>query len=106
MDRYQNPVFADTTVSHVHLQNTNELRKSTNNTEVVLRSILFIDSQLSTPKLDYDALVTSSQANGLQMRCKVYDKSGNLYGDYAVQTCDPIPNYPSTRLHHVELGLV
>ena len=105
-DRWQVPVYTSTTVKNVHLQNTNELRKTPNNTEVVLRSILFIDSRLSTPRLDYDSLVAASQAAGLQMRCVVYDHFGKELGDYAVETCDPVPDYPSTRLHHVELGLV
>ena len=36
----------------VHMQNTNEVRRTTDNTEVVLRSILYYDCRLSKPNLN------------------------------------------------------
>ena len=64
VDMWQNPSWQTYAVNNVHLQNTNEVRKIKDNTEVVLRSILFIDSRLSQPVLDYGALVTQSEAAG------------------------------------------
>ena len=106
MDAWQNPVWQEYQVKHVHLQNTNEVRKSKENTEVVLRSVLFIDGRLSSPILDYDTLAEQSQAAGKAMRAVVYGATGQKYGDYEVLTVDPGPDYPATRVHHIELGLV
>ena len=60
MDAWQKPVWQDYEVSRVHLQNTNEVKKTKENTEVVLRSTLFIDASLSRPALDYDSLAEHS----------------------------------------------
>lgn len=60
MNAWQKPVWQDYEVSHVHLQNTNEV-KTKENTEVVLRSTLFVDARLSKPALDYDSLAERSQ---------------------------------------------
>lgn len=106
VDAWQSPTWEEYTVNNVHLQNTNEVKKTKDNTEVVLRSILFVDATRSTPQLDFDGLATSSQATGKPMRCEVYSSSGTLYGDYEVLTVDPVPNVPSNTIHHVELGLV
>ena len=105
-DAWQKPVWSETQVTGVHLQSTNEVRKSKENTEVVLRSVLFVDSSRSSPKLDYDTLAEQSQKAGAPMRCVVYNASGQKYGEYEVLTTDPVPDVPATRTHHVELGLV
>lgn len=106
MDRYQNITYTSTTVSNVHMQNTNEVRKTSTNNEVVLRSILFIDGTRSSPQLDYDTLMQTAEAKGIQLRVVVFNSAGNQLGDYAVMTCDPVPDIPSNRVHHVELGLI
>ena len=106
IDAWQKPVWSETKVTGVHLQSTNEIRKSKENTEVVLRSVLFVDSSRSSPKLDYDTLAEQSQKAGAPMRCVVYNASGQKYGEYEVLTTDPVPDVPATRTHHVELGLV
>lgn len=105
-DLWQNPSWQEYTVKNVHLQNTNEVKKTKDNTEVVLRSVLFIDSRRSSPALDYDALAAQSQKAGRPMRCTVYNAAGEQYGEYEVLTTDPVPDVPATRVHHVELGLV
>ena len=64
VDAWQNPTWQETRVRNVHIQNTNEVRKTVNNTEVVLRSILFIDGRRSRPRLDYEALAMQSEAAG------------------------------------------
>lgn len=105
-DAWQNATWDDYTVKNVHLQNTNEVKKTKDNTEVVLRSVLFIDSVRSAPALDYDSLAELSQKNGKPLRCEVYNHAGQKYGDYEVLTVDPVPDVPATRVHHIELGLV
>lgn len=106
VDAWQKPTWEPTTVNRVHIQNTSEVRKTTSNTEVVLRSILFIDGRRSTPALDYDALAAQSLASGRPMRAEVYNASGQKLGDYEVLTVDPVPDIPADRIHHIELGLV
>lgn len=106
MDAWQKPSWETFTVNNVHLQNTNEVRKSKENTEIILRSVLFIDGRLSRPVLDYDTLAEQSQKAGKPLRCEIYNSQGQKYGDYEVLTVDPVPDVPATRVHHVELGLV
>lgn len=106
MDAWQKPTWQEYTVSNVHLQNTNEVKKTKDNTEVVLRSVLFIDTTRSTPQLDYDSLVERSEAAGKPMRAVVFNSAGEQYGDYEVLTVDPVPDVPSDRVHHIELGMV
>lgn len=106
MDVWQNPTWQEYTVKNVHLQNTNEVKKTKENTEVVLRSTLFIDTKLSRPALDYDTLAEQSQKAGKPLRCVVYNSQGQKYGEYEVLTVDPVPDVPATRVHHIELGLV
>ena len=106
MDAWQKPSWETFTVNNVHLQNTNEVRKSKENTEIILRSVLFIDGRLSRPVLDYDTLAEQSQKAGKPLRCEIYNSQGQKYGDYEVLTVDPVPDVPATRTHHIELGLV
>ena len=70
MDAWQKPQWETYTVKNVHLQNTNEVKKTKENTEVVLRSVLFIDGKLSRPVLDYDSLAEQSQKAGKPLRNK------------------------------------
>lgn len=106
LDMWQKPTFQEYTVNNVHIQSTNEVKKTKENTEVVLRSVLFIDGRLSQPVLDYDTLAEQSQKAGAPLRCVVKNAAGYTYGDYEVITVDPLPNVPATHGHHVELGLV
>ena len=106
MDAWQKPTWQEYTVENVHLQNTNEVKKTKENTEIVLRSVLFIDGVRSRPSLDYDTLAEQSQQAGKPMRCVVYNSTGQKYGEYEVLTTDPVPDVPARRVHHTELGLV
>ena len=106
VDAWQNAEWQTYAVKNVHIQNTNEVKKTKDNTEVVLRSLLFIDGRLSQPVLDYDALAEQSQMAGNPLRCEVYNAKGQKYGDYEVLTVDPVPDVPAVRVHHIELGLV
>lgn len=106
VDAWQNPTWQTYDVSNVHLQNTNEVKKTKDNTEVVLRSVLFIDCVRSVPQLNYNALVIQSEAAGRSMRAIVSDSLGNESGNFEIITVDLVPDIPSTRVHHIELGLV
>lgn len=105
-DRYQKPLTPTVyTVQNVHIQNSNETRKTSNNTEVLLRAILFVDARYSTPKLDYWALQAAVQAAGGVMTCTVTDRRGGTTGPYTVLVVDGLPD-DEGNLHHWELGLV
>lgn len=106
VDAWDNPTWDEISVSNVHIQNTNEVRKSTDNTEVVLRSVIFIDPVRSSPSLNYEALCQQSLAAGKPMRAIVQDASGNQLGNYEILIVDPVPDVPDTRVHHIELGCV
>lgn len=106
MDAWQKPTWEERTVKNVHIQNTNEIRKTSNNTEVLLRSILFIDTRRSLPQLDYETLLQQSLENGHSLRAAVYNAQGNQLGDFEVLTVDPVPDVPSDKIHHIELGMI
>lgn len=105
-DRYQAPINPTVyTVQNVHIQSNNETRKTTENTEVVLRAILFVDARYSTPALDFWALQTAAQQAGGVMTCTVTDRRGSVTGPYTVLVVDGLPD-DEDNLHHWELGLV
>jgi hypothetical protein len=106
MDRYQTKTYTEYTVRNVYLQSSNDVRKGSDNTEVQLRGILFVDARRSLPVLDLYALQQQSLQAGDTMRAKVYDASGNEVGDYAVLIVDDLPDVPATRRHHWELELI
>lgn len=106
MDVWQNPSWDTYAVSNVHLQNSNEVRKSADNTEVVLRAVLFIDAVRSMPQLDYGALAAQSEQSGKPLRCTVSNAAGDEQGSFEVLVVDLVPNVPATGIHHIELGLV
>ena len=106
MDRYQEKTYDTYEVAHVHLQNSSNVIKAPNDTEVQLKGILFVDCRRSTPCLDLYALQETSLANGDTMRVDVFDASGELTGNFAVMIVDGAPDVPATRTHHWELSLV
>lgn len=98
VDRYQNQTYAEYTVNKVHLQPTNEIRKTANNTDCTLRSILFADVRHSTP-IDWDGLFTTAHENAGDVRVIVRGV------EYTVQTVDALRD-DTDQLHHWEIGLV
>ena len=99
VDRYQAPTYTEYTVKRVHVQPTNEVRKTATNTDVVLRSILFVDARISTPKLDWCALLQA--AHDLQGDIKVTIRGVR----YTVAAVDELRD-DSDILHHWEISLV
>ena len=99
VDRYQNQTYTEYTVKKVHLQPTNEIRKTQDNTDVTLRSILFVDKRISTPSLDWCALFKSAHINMGDMRVIVRGE------EYTVMGVDELRD-DTDNLHHWEISLV
>lgn len=105
MDEYQKAVCVDYEVSAVHIQNCNQVRHGTNNEEVRLISILFIDGRKSQPIYDYMGFMKSAEDVGADMTVTVIEGNGNE-AEYTVEMVDAVPDVPATRTHHYEIGLV
>lgn len=99
VDKYQNQTYAEYTVNKVHLQPTNEIRKTPNNTDCTLRSILFVDARNSTPWIDWWGLFTMAHENEGDMRVIVRGV------EYTVLSIDELRD-DTDELHHFEIGLV
>ena len=99
VDMYQNQTYTTYTVNRVHLQPTNEMRKTQTDTEVLLRSILFVDARISTPFLDWCALLNTAHENSGDMRVTVRGV------EYTVLSVDELRD-DTDSLHHWEVGLV
>lgn len=98
VDKWQAPTFASYTITGVNFQNAHETRLNYDNTEVVLRALVFIDSDYSTPHYDLWALQKQSEANGQAMHIEA---GGD---DYEVLIVDRIENQYG-RFDHWELSL-
>jgi hypothetical protein len=96
---YQKQTYTEYTVNKVHLQPTNEIRKTQDNTEIVLRSVLFVDAKTSTPFLDWCALLQTAHRNRGDMRVIVRNE------EYTVLTIDALRD-DTDNLHHWEVGLI
>lgn len=106
IDKWQNPTWDSYIINRVHLQATNEVKRTRDNTEVVLRSVLWIDGRRSQPIMDWYALQKQSEENGREMKVTVLNVRGTEIASYTVKTVDALPDYPSDRIHHWEMGLV
>lgn len=105
-DRYQKALAPDTyTIQNVHIQMDNHTIKRTDNTEVTLSGIIFIDARLSTPHLDYMALQESAQQAGGVMTCTITNKRGITSPPYTIVIVDGLPD-DEDNLHHWELSVV
>ena len=98
LDFYQNQTFTDYTVKNVHIQPTNEIRKTPDNTDCTLRSILFVDKKHSTPTLDWWALFTSAHELGGDVKVTVRGI------EYTVFSVDELRD-DTDCFHHWEIGL-
>lgn len=98
LDRYQNQQFDTYTVKGVHLQPTNEIRKSADNTDCTLSSILFVDRKHSTPTLDWWGLFNTAHAMGGDVKVIVRGE------EYTVFSVDELRD-DTDQFHHYEIGL-
>ena len=92
--QYQNVV-----VNRVHLQDDYAILKQANNTEIQRRGILFIDSRLSSPKLDYVALEAKANQIGANLRCTIDSHN------YEILNIDAVPD-DHGQTHHYEVSVV
>lgn len=97
IDSYQNPVYDEYTVQHVHIQPTNEIKKTVDNTDCTLRAILFADARRSTP-FDWWGKFTSAHTIGGDVKIIVRGV------EYTVFTVDELRD-DTDHLHHWEIGL-
>ena len=98
VDLYQNPAYEEYTVHRVHLQPTDKVVKTKNNTDCQLVSVLFVDARRSSPALDWDALLREAQEAGGDVKVTVNRVQ------YTVVTVDKLMS-DTDRLHHWEIGV-
>lgn len=98
LDQYQNQTFTEYTVKNVHIQPTNEIRKTANNTDCTLRSILFVDRKHSKPTLDWWALFSAAHNMGGDVKVIVRGE------EYTVFSVDELRD-DTDQFHHWEVGL-
>lgn len=98
IDQYQNQTFAEYTVKNVHVQPTNEIRKTAENTDCTLRSILFVDRKHSTPTLDWWALFDTAHTLGGDVKVTIRGV------EYTVFSVDELRD-DTDQFHHWEVGL-
>jgi len=97
-DMYQNQTYTEYTVQRVHVQPTEKIIKTTDNTDQQLTSILFVDVRHSTPALDWHALFQSAHDHGGDVRVVIRGT------EYTVASVDGLRD-DTDRLHHWEIGL-
>jgi hypothetical protein len=98
VDRYQNQIYSEYTVKNIHVQPTNEIRKTPNNTDCTLRSILFADVRHSTP-FDWWEQFKTAHENAGDVRVIVNGV------EYTVESVDALKD-DTDKMHHWEIGLV
>lgn len=86
-------------MNKVHLQPTNEVRKTAENTDCVLRSILFVDRRHSTPALDWWGLFNTAHELSGDVKVTVRGQ------EYTVFSVDELRDDTDT-FHHYEIGLL
>lgn len=99
VDRDRRQQVTSHTVKRVHLQPDHSVRKTKDNTDVVLKALLFVDARLSTPALDWEALFLQAQEVGGDVNVTLRNQA------YTVASVEPIPD-DEDNLHHWEIGLV
>ena len=98
VDIYQNQTFDTYTVQRVHLQPTEKIIKTANNTDRQLVSMLFVDIRHSSPALDWAGLLQQA-----------HDLGGDVFVtvrgiQYTVASVDGLRD-DTDHLHHWEIGL-
>lgn len=97
-DMYQNQTYDTYTVNHVHLQPTERIVKTKDNTDQQLQSILFVDVRHSSPALNWRELLQTAHDHAGDMRIIVRGV------EYTVAACDGLRD-DTDRLHHWEISL-
>ena len=97
VDRYKKQTYDTHTVDHVHLQPTNEIKKTVDNTDCTLRAVLFADARHSTP---FDWWGHFNTAHGMGGDVNVIVRGQ----EYTVFTVEELRDDTDT-FHHWEIGL-
>ena len=98
VDFYQNQTFDTYEVDHVHVQPTDRIVKTKDNTDHQLTSILFVDARRSSPTLDWQGLLEGANQSGGDMKVTIHGT------EYTVVSVDTLYDDTDT-LHHWEVGL-
>lgn len=97
VDFYQNQTYDEYSIDHVHIQPTDRIVKTKDNTDHQLTSILFVDAKYSTP-IAWQSLLESAHLKGGDMRVIIHGT------EYTVVSVDTLFD-DTDRLHHWEVGL-
>lgn len=97
-DLYQNQTYDTYTVRRVHIQPTERIVKTTGNTDQQLAAVLFVDARISSPALDWRALLQQAHDTGGDMRVIIRGIT------YTVASADGLRD-DTDRLHHWEIGM-
>lgn len=97
-DMYQNQTYDTYTVHRVHIQPTEHIVKTTGNTDQQLNAVLFVDARISSPALDWRALLQQAHDKGGDMRVIIRGIT------YTVASADGLRD-DTDRLHHWEIGM-
>ena len=98
VDVYQNQTYATYTVEHVHLQPTDRIVKSKDNTDHQLSSLLFVDGRHSTP-FDWRGRLEAAHSIGGDVRVIIRGV------EYTVVSVDALRD-DTDHFHHWEIGLM
>ena len=96
--QYQNQTYTEYTVKRVHIQPTERIVKTTSNTDQQLSAVLFVDTRISSPALDWRALLEQAHNLGGDMRVIIRGVT------YTVAACDGLRD-DTDRLHHWEISM-
>ncbi len=97
-DLYQNQTYDTYTVKRVHIQPTEKIVKTVTNTDQQLSAVLFVDARISSPALDWRALLEQAHEKGGDMRVTIRGVT------YTVAAADGLRD-DTDRLHHWEIQM-
>lgn len=98
IDQYQNQTYTTYTVKRVHIQPTERIVKTTSNTDQQLSAVLFVDARISSPALDWRALLEQAHNLGGDMRVIIRGVT------YTVAACDGLRD-DTDHFHHWEISM-
>lgn len=98
VDMYQNQTYDTYVVRRVHIQPTERIVKTVTNTDQQLSAVLFVDARISTPALNWRALLDQAHHNGGDMRVTIRGVT------YTVAAADGLRD-DTDRLHHWEIQM-
>lgn len=99
VDKWGNKTSTTYMLKRVHIQPSSEVRKTNNNTDIALKSMMFVDTKTSTPKLDWMVLQKTALETGKELQVIANCMT------YTVKTIDML-SIDGVHVHHYEVGLV